>query len=229
MDEMTKWKEAGFGSQMKALRRHDYKIPKAISEVQEWKGAGFSPTETVEWKKVGVDLGEAQEWKRAGFSLTETVEWKEVGYYPSGAIAKKKAGFSLTEVRAEREAEKTRAMAEAEQALRTEEARHKSHPESMGCLGRDVIQLSEFYEMNPYDVKGKCVRVSAVLLQLLGRSRALYTLGSEFVFLVEFGTVSAPRYLKEKMVKGVRVFQYTDTMRVIQTVPKMKYLPGQGE
>jgi hypothetical protein len=81
---------------------------------------------------------------------------------------------------------------------------------------------------NPYDTKGHCYSYTGTLMQLLGRSVALYKTDN-FVCMIDFGEESAPKIMIDVLVEGVGVYTYITTNGTYNTIPKLKIVAGYND
>lgn len=74
--------------------------------------------------------------------------------------------------------------------------------------------------ITPYDNNGKCFFYSGKQIQLLDKSRGLYTLGADSVVLLDFGGKSTKKYY-EGLVKGLGEYSYQTASGVLMIVHKL--------
>ncbi|HAZ07638.1 MAG TPA: hypothetical protein DCZ01_03730 [Elusimicrobia bacterium] len=173
-------------------------------EAQEFKKLGLAKDEERElsvigrqihdWQKAGFSVKDAIMWSRAQFGLSEAVKWRDAGYAPKSAADWIRGGIAK--------------------------------PSDAKAIGKKCPKgmepLEVLYQLNPYDVKGRCFQFVGTTQQILSRSSGLYLLGGEAPALVNFGEHSAPPHVFRGITKGVGAYKYVAVSGSEKIVPSLE-------
>lgn len=166
----------------------------------EWKKLGFSRDEAIKWRAFDNSPSVAQEWRNRNFDVMEAEKWRTLDFNPENAVQWKNAGKQPEDVG----------------------VWHAYPPEVASILkqycNNEVKDFMALAKMNPYDTKNQCFYLYAPMLQLLSKSKALYSL-SNITFALDFNGKSAETGVFEGFIFGKGVYQYQNVLGAKQIVP----------
>lgn len=195
-----------------------------------WKSGCLKFDHIDEWKKAGVLPEEAKGWIEAfdplfAKEISTILQWKTHGFTPKEAKAWKASGFGvdLSELAAAYK------KAQVPPELAYEFARRKTPPENTAApmqtiksaCKQGVYPQRDLFELNPYDIKGRCYIFNGSQTQLLSRNEAVY----KSSILIRFGSQSAPNEVAG-IVKGGNVHKGQNVLRQEVVLPTADFVTG---
>ena len=207
-DQAKEWRDANFEADIaRKWLNEKLSIQNAIEwrgfqshESIEWKLFGFSPEEANKWRSFDSSPSVAIEWKNRNFDIIQANEWRSSGFNPVNAALWKNTGKQPEEAGIWRDYSP-----EASNIL-------KQHCDN------GIKDFTALANMNPYDTKNQCFHLYAPMLQLLSKSKALYSIFN-ITFALDFNGKSAQTGIFEGFIIGKGVYQYQNTLGAKQIVP----------
>lgn len=127
---------------------------------------------------------------------------------------------ALAAVLARREAEE----AEAERQRAAERAERLARDrtrEIQRLCPKGIGSMSDLVQTNPYDIGDKCFEYVGTHLQTISRTTALYSLGSNLIYYIDFGRDSAPPLYFQGYVRGLGAYRYRTVSGAVNIIPSL--------
>lgn len=242
IEKNEKWTSYGFRSEeIRNWKNHFF----SIEQAERWKTYKFSPKEAKKWKSYGFGCESAYEWRNLFLTFNKAKEWVSIGitnayeaneWHKIGIDAKeadewRKLEFTSIFDKSPDKLISTRKFAEI---CYKNNINSKDFKKIMSNLKRNcgnVFLQESFLLESPYEIENKCFAISVDNIQLLNKSKGLYTLdnGGNYsqkmlTILLDFKEKYAPKIKSMVIVKGEKPFKYVTIQGQQKIIHSMKVL-----